>query len=197
MMAPTLSPGAGAVAGGSLVAERNASLASCLVRSTNAICCDASTARAPESQYRNAQFRQPLRTRDSLSRRRPGRRRRTHLRRFRRRTSRKLSRHRRHVRRNAEGGVGPPPTPHRVAPGPLRRPPPLIRRQDVKGFVNRKPVWLIRPLALDIVRGQAASMELETQNFYRKAAARATDAGIRQLLDDLAQEERVHEEDRK
>ena len=30
-------------------------------------------------------------------------------------------------------------------------------------------------------------------NFYRKAAARATDAGIRQLLDDLAQEERVHE----
>src|ERR1017187_9775746 len=43
MMAPTLSPGAGAAAGGSLVAERNASLASCLVRSTNASCCDAST----------------------------------------------------------------------------------------------------------------------------------------------------------
>ena len=49
---------------------------------------------------------------------------------------------------------------------------PLIRRQDVKGFVNRKPVWLIRPLPLDTVRRQAASMELETQNFYRKAAAR-------------------------
>src|ERR1035441_5018562 len=45
MMAPTLSAcaGAGAAADGSLVAERNASLASCLVRSTNAICCDAST----------------------------------------------------------------------------------------------------------------------------------------------------------
>src|ERR1017187_3750025 len=71
---------------------------------------------------------------------------------------------------------------------------PLIRRQDVKGFVNRKPVWLIRPLPLDIVRRQASSMELETQNFYRKAAARATDTGIRQLLDDLAQEERVHED---
>src|ERR1019366_8054015 len=71
---------------------------------------------------------------------------------------------------------------------------PLIRRQDVKGFVNRKPVWLIRPLRLDIVRRQAASMELETQNFYRKAAARATDAGIRQLLDDLALEERAHED---
>ena len=34
---------AAAGAGGSLVADRNASLASCLVRSTNAICCDAST----------------------------------------------------------------------------------------------------------------------------------------------------------
>ena len=41
---------------------------------------------------------------------------------------------------------------------------PLIRRQVVKGFVNRKPVWLIRPLPLDIVRRQAASMELENQN---------------------------------
>src|SRR5947208_6180074 len=26
---------------------------------------------------------------------------------------------------------------------------PLIRRQDVRGFVTRKPVWLIRPLGLD------------------------------------------------
>src|ERR1019366_4521764 len=57
---------------------------------------------------------------------------------------------------------------------------PLTLRQDVKGFVNRKPVWLIRPLPLDIVRRQASSMELETQNFYRKAAARASDTGIRQ-----------------
>jgi rubrerythrin len=70
---------------------------------------------------------------------------------------------------------------------------PLIRRQDVKGFVNRKPVWLLRPLPLDMVRRQAASMELETYNFYRKAAARTTDAAIRQLLDDLAEEERKHE----
>src|SRR5260370_41225306 len=29
---------------------------------------------------------------------------------------------------------------------------PLIRRQDVKGFVQRKPVWLVRPLGLDTVR---------------------------------------------
>ena len=71
---------------------------------------------------------------------------------------------------------------------------PLIRRQDVRGFVNRKPVWLIRPLGLAIVRNAAASMEIETRQFYEKAAARTADAHIRQLLDDLAQEERSHEQ---
>jgi rubrerythrin len=71
---------------------------------------------------------------------------------------------------------------------------PLIRRQDVRGFVNRKPVWMTRPLRLDSVRSAVASMELETRQFYEKAATRSGDASIRQLLDDLAQEERVHEE---
>ena len=71
---------------------------------------------------------------------------------------------------------------------------PLIRRQDVKGFVLRKPVWLVRPLGLDTVRRQASTMEVETRRFYERAAARAQDAGIRQLLDDLAQEERHHED---
>ena len=71
---------------------------------------------------------------------------------------------------------------------------PLIRRQDVRGFVNRKPVWMIRPLQLNIVRNAAESMEAETRQFYEKAAARSSDAHIRQLLDDLAQEERSHED---
>jgi rubrerythrin len=70
---------------------------------------------------------------------------------------------------------------------------PLIRRQDVKGFVRRRPIWLVRPLGLDAVRKQAALMELETKRFYEKSARRATDAGIRQLLGDLAEEERKHE----
>ena len=70
---------------------------------------------------------------------------------------------------------------------------PLIRRQDVRGFVARKPVWLLRPLRLEVVRGTAASMEVETRRFYERAAARTQDASIRQLLDDLAQEERGHE----
>jgi rubrerythrin len=70
---------------------------------------------------------------------------------------------------------------------------PLIRRQDVRGFVHRKPVWLMQPLGLDTVRNQAAVMEVESRRFYERAAVRAQDPNIRQLLDDLAQEERSHE----
>jgi rubrerythrin len=71
---------------------------------------------------------------------------------------------------------------------------PLIRRQDVKGFITRKPVWLIQPLGLDMVRKQAASREVESRHFYEKAAAQAQDPRIRQLLDDLGEEERNHED---
>ena len=70
---------------------------------------------------------------------------------------------------------------------------PLVRRQDIKGFVNRKPVWLVRPLGLDKVRKQASAIEAETRRFYERAASRAQDASVRQLLDDLAQQERAHE----
>jgi len=69
---------------------------------------------------------------------------------------------------------------------------PLIRRQDVRGFVQRRPVWLVRPLGLKAVQKSAETMELETKRFYEAAARRATDAGIRQLLGDLAEEERNH-----
>lgn len=69
---------------------------------------------------------------------------------------------------------------------------PLIRRQDVKGFVNRRPIWLVRPLGLNAVRKLAETMELETRRYYELAARQATDAGVRQLLGDLAEEERKH-----
>ena len=70
---------------------------------------------------------------------------------------------------------------------------PLIRRQDVRGFVQRQPVWLSRPLGLDTVRAQAELMEAETKRFYARAARRSNDASVRQLLGDLAAEERRHE----
>jgi rubrerythrin len=71
---------------------------------------------------------------------------------------------------------------------------PLIRRQDVRGFVARPALWLIRPLRIDAVRKEASTLEVETRRFYEKAAARTQDASIRQLLDDLINEEREHEE---
>ena len=70
---------------------------------------------------------------------------------------------------------------------------PLIRRQDVKGFIQKKALWLARPLGLDEVRKYAEAMEFETARFYRKAALTARDSSIRQLLDDLAEIEDEHE----
>jgi len=70
---------------------------------------------------------------------------------------------------------------------------PLIRRQDVKGFIQKKALWLMRPLGLDEVRKYAEAMEFEAARFYRKAALSARDASVRQLLDDLAEIEDEHE----
>jgi rubrerythrin len=69
---------------------------------------------------------------------------------------------------------------------------PLIRRQDVKGFVQIRPTWLVRPLGINIVRKQAEEMEAETRRFYEKALNRVTDASIRKLIGDLEEAERKH-----
>jgi erythrin-vacuolar iron transport family protein len=70
---------------------------------------------------------------------------------------------------------------------------PLIRRQDVKGFIAKKPLWLARPLGLDEVRKYAQTMEFEAARFYRQAAGTARDVSIRKLLDELADIEDEHE----
>jgi rubrerythrin len=70
---------------------------------------------------------------------------------------------------------------------------PLIRRQDVKGFIRHKPLWLVRPLGLDEVRKYAEAMEYEAERFYRKAADSARDASVRELLVRLAEIEGQHE----
>ncbi|AMN40899.1 iron exporter MbfA [Rhodoplanes sp. Z2-YC6860] len=71
---------------------------------------------------------------------------------------------------------------------------PLIRRQDVKGFIKHsKPLWLMRPLGLEEVRKFAESMEYEAERFYRRATENARDASIRQLLTELAEIEAEHE----
>jgi rubrerythrin len=71
---------------------------------------------------------------------------------------------------------------------------PLIRRQDVKGFVKRRPIWLDRPLGLDAVRRFGAQMEYETARFYRRAAQSALDPTTRDLLTELAAAEDKHEQ---
>jgi erythrin-vacuolar iron transport family protein len=70
---------------------------------------------------------------------------------------------------------------------------PPIRREDVKGFLRRRPVWLTRNLPLDTMRKEAENMEFQAARFYEKAVTCTTDVGVRQLLDDLAMAERGHE----
>jgi rubrerythrin len=69
---------------------------------------------------------------------------------------------------------------------------PLIRRENVKGFLERRPVWLVRPLGVKVARKQAELMEMEASRFYARAASRTMDASTRELLNKLADEERKH-----
>jgi rubrerythrin len=71
---------------------------------------------------------------------------------------------------------------------------PLIRRQDVKGFLHPKqPLWLIRPLGLDQARKFAENMEFQAERYYRRAAETARDVSVRKLLIELAEAEASHE----
>lgn len=70
---------------------------------------------------------------------------------------------------------------------------PLVRRQDVQGFVPRKKLWQVRLSGIDAVRQQARQMEQDSQRFYQNAASQTTDADIRRLLGDLAAAEATHE----
>jgi erythrin-vacuolar iron transport family protein len=70
---------------------------------------------------------------------------------------------------------------------------PLVRRQDVRGCVQRKKLWQKHPHGVETVRRQARQMEQDAGRFYQYAALRTTDASIRKLLGDLAMTELKHE----
>jgi len=70
---------------------------------------------------------------------------------------------------------------------------PPIRRDNVKGFLRRRPIWLTKNLSLDTIRKEAETMEFEAERFYAKAAEQAQDVGVRKLLGDLAEMEKGHE----
>jgi rubrerythrin len=71
---------------------------------------------------------------------------------------------------------------------------PPIRREDVKGFLRRRPVWLTKNLSLETIRREVETMEMQAERFYVKAAEQAQDVGVRRLLGDLAEAEKGHEE---
>jgi rubrerythrin len=71
---------------------------------------------------------------------------------------------------------------------------PPIRREDVKGFLQRRPIWMVRPLGVNAARKHAQVMEMEAVRFYQRAANRVQHAGTRELLNKLADEERKHTE---
>lgn len=70
---------------------------------------------------------------------------------------------------------------------------PPIRREDVKGFLKRRPIWTVTALGVDRMRKEAEIMEMQAANFYTKAAAQSQDISIRQLLNQLAEIEKGHE----
>ena len=69
---------------------------------------------------------------------------------------------------------------------------PPIRREDVRGFLQRRPVWMMRPLGVKVARRQAEVMEMEATRFYSRAASITNDVATRELLNLLADEERKH-----
>lgn len=71
---------------------------------------------------------------------------------------------------------------------------PLVRRQDIRGWVRRRPHWQVRALGVGAVRAEARRMEQEAGHFYLQAAGRTTDAAVRKLLGDLADAELRHEQ---
>ena len=70
---------------------------------------------------------------------------------------------------------------------------PLVRRQDVRGFISPPSAWQLKTLTVEKVRTQAAQMEIDAARFYNRAASRSEDASIRKLLGDLALAEVAHE----
>jgi rubrerythrin len=70
---------------------------------------------------------------------------------------------------------------------------PLIRRQDVRGFVQRKKLWQVRLQGIEAIRHQARQMEQDARRFYQLAASQTADTSIRKLLGDLATAELQHE----
>ncbi len=69
---------------------------------------------------------------------------------------------------------------------------PLIKREYINGFYNRRPIWLIQNLKLETVRNEITKMEDDAAKFYYHAAQKSKDPNVRKLLGDLAIVESKH-----
>jgi rubrerythrin len=70
---------------------------------------------------------------------------------------------------------------------------PLIRRNDINGFVRHKPAWTLSKLGIDAMRQRAEVVELENYRFYTQAAETSADPQVKKLLLNLAAAEKGHE----
>jgi rubrerythrin len=68
-----------------------------------------------------------------------------------------------------------------------------INKDNVSGFLRRRPVWLIRNLPLSVIRRELEIREAEAAGFYKRAARQAKDPAICKLLSELALVEEGHE----
>src|SRR5438477_12062552 len=71
---------------------------------------------------------------------------------------------------------------------------PPIRREDVKGFLRRRPIWLTKNLSLDAIRKEVETMELQAEQFYIKAAEQDDAVGARRFVGDLSEDEKGDEQ---
>ena len=69
---------------------------------------------------------------------------------------------------------------------------PPIRREDVKGFLKRRRLWMLDNLGREHMRKEAELMEIQAADFYDKAAEQTQDLAVRQLFVNLAEIERGH-----
>ena len=70
---------------------------------------------------------------------------------------------------------------------------PFVQRQEVRGWVQRKPAWQVRAMGIEAVRRHVQQMEKDAGRFYQQAATRTSDVAVRKLLGDLAEAELAHE----
>jgi rubrerythrin len=71
---------------------------------------------------------------------------------------------------------------------------PFVRRQDIKGFLRRKPLWLSKVLPVAQIRREIKLMEQESMRFYQEAAKHTANPSVRKLFNELAQAEQKHED---